>query len=166
MSERFSSAETKQSPEVASEHSLELLDMAHETERIIAILIETGPELDPMYRVALEDYLASLAHGLHVSRDDGTRFFEDLKNRLGVTPESVSEILEKHALPDALREAVEKIIAARHEGLPDKAIYRRLARIYHPDQTILEPAEAEEIFKLIGQQLYDDELGFSHLLEE
>jgi hypothetical protein len=157
----MSSPEISRSPEVASERSLESLDMTHEMEYVLSIIIESGPELDPDYLAALYDYLDHLIRLLDIPSDDPFQYVQDLKDKLGIQDDKVTNILTEYGLPNILREVIEKILAGRHEGLSDKTIYHRLARIYHPDQTQLDPERAEEIFKLIGQRLYDEDGGFS-----
>lgn len=164
MSEMLSSSERIRSPEEAAERSLELLDITHEMERILTIIIESGPELDPDFLAALNNYLDVLFRQLNFQSDDPAQDLRDLRAKMGIEDDKVTDILIKHSLPDTLREVIEKIIAGRSEGLSDKAIYHRLARIYHPDQTLLQPDDAEYIFKLIGQLLYDDSGGFSRIL--
>lgn len=165
MSELLSSVESYRSPEELAERSLEWLDMTHEMERIFSLIIESGPELDPAYVATLRDYLDDLIRRLNIPLSEPTQFVQDRKESMGVTDDIVTDILAKHSLPETMREVIEKIIAAKHENLTDKAIYRRLARVYHPDQTILDPESSEEVFKFIGQKLYDDEDGFSSIFE-
>lgn len=164
MSEKLrSSIETTHSPEQQTERRLETLDLTHEMERILFTILESGPELDPAYLASLRDYLRYLMGQLSTpynDNDNPDQFLDNIKSSMGIHPDNVKSIMEKHALPDTLRQVVEKIIAGRHEGLSDKTIYHRLARVYHPDQTSLSPDEAEEIFKLIGQLLYDENTGF------
>lgn len=164
MSEIFLSSERIRNPEEATERLLESLDMTHEMERVLSIIIEGGPELDTAYLTALNSYLDYLYDLLNFPTDDVVQHLKNLKLKMGIEDHKVTDLLAKHHLPSILKEVIEKIIAGRSEGLSDKAIYRRLARIYHPDQTCLSPEEAEYIFKLIGQLLYDDRDGFSHIL--
>lgn len=163
MSEFALSSERLQSPEQAAERKLEFLDITHEMERILSIIAESEPELDSDYLAALNNYLDDLYSQLNFQTDDPAQYVKDIKANMGIYEDEVADILKRHSIPDTLREVVEKIIAGRHEGLSDKAVYRRLARVYHPDQTILDPVEAERIFKLIGQLLYNDEDGFSQI---
>lgn len=163
MSERFSEIESSHTSEEMAERFLENLDMTHEMERIISTIIESGPEMDPQHLAVLQDYFDYLISMLRRPIDDPIAFVKETKEAAGIDEGEVSRILWAHKLPELLRQAVEKIIAGRHEGLSDRAIYRRLARIYHPDQTVLEQDEAEEIFKIIGQRLYDENDGFSRL---
>ena len=155
------------SPETATERSLELLDATHEIELILSAIIEGGPELDPFHLARLYDYLEDLLDqsGIKVEASDPFGGLRDAKERVGVSASMVDDLLSRHSIPEELRQAVEKIIAGRTEGLSDSAIYRRLARVYHPDQTFLNPLVAEETFKLIGQLLYDRRSGFSEIFD-
>lgn len=63
--------------------------------------------------------------------------------------------------PSTALDFVKRVLTGRLAGLTDKAIYRQLARFYHPDQTTLDKQEAEEVFKFIGQQLNKDADGFT-----
>ena len=163
MSVILSNPEYIQNPEV-EERALESLDLTHEMERILTIIIESGPELDPDYLVFLNRYLDDLYKRLDFPLKYQVQSLKDLKIGMGVDDDKVTEILVEHSLPDILRVVIEKIVAGMNEGLTEKAIYHRLARIYHPDQTTLHPEEAEYVFKLIGELLYDENGGFSKIL--
>jgi len=160
----FRSPEFYRGPEEGSESSLDRLDLSHEAELVLSIIIESGPELDPDYLYALRRYLEDLLRGLRggeLTDEDwmGLDIEGELRNiqeqvEASLNGESI-RVMQALQLPGALRQAVEKIILARKEGLSDKAIYLRLARVYHPDQTILDREVGQETFKLIGQLLYD-----------
>ena len=142
-----------------------LTETLREMERILSIIIESGPELDPAYLASLHDYLDYLIDGLNVPLNDPVKFIKDMKENMGVNDDIVNRILSIHTLPEEMRHVIEKLVAGRHEGLSDKAIYRRLARVYHPDQTYLDLIEAEIVFKFIGQRLFDQVDGFGRLFD-
>jgi len=72
-----------------------------------------------------------------------------------------TDIITTRQWPEMSLDFVKRVLTGRLAGLTDKAIYRQLARFYHPDQTTLDKKEAEEAFKFIGQQLNKDTDGFT-----
>lgn len=72
-----------------------------------------------------------------------------------------ADIVANRQWPSTSFDFVKRVLTGRLTGLTDKAIYRQLARLYHPDQTTLDKKEAEEVFKFIGQQLNKDADGFT-----
>ena len=73
----------------------------------------------------------------------------------------VAFIISNYQFPIIVEDVIRKVLFGRITGLTDKAIFRQLARAYHPDLTELDKAEAEEIFKLILSQLYNPGDGFA-----
>lgn len=167
MSERMAqNIEQGYSPETPHGDFLESLDITHEMERVVSIIIESGPELEPDHLSSLRNYLYDLMARLNIPLDepDILQHLIVIKENVGVSNDVVTLTLLRHSLPEELRQVIEKIIAGRHEGLSDRAIYRRLARVYHPDQTPLDPQVSENVFKLIGKHLYNEHDGFTKVL--
>lgn len=149
--------------EVRTENS-EQVEKLHAIEYLVTKITESGPELDPEYLEYLKGLLQSAIDDLNEFLSDNAADIseviaavEDARSRLddehGV---EISRIMASLSLPASMREVVESVLVGRAEGRAYISIYRQLARTYHPDQTQIDPSDAEELFKLIGQLIWDE----------
>lgn len=148
-------------------NSSEQVDMLHAIEYLLNKIVEEGPELDPAYRDYLKQLLQDALNHLNdfltdnaADDEDVMQAVDDAREQLdkGIGQE-VKRIMAEFDLPALMREVVESVLIGRAEGRQDSAIYRQLARKYHPDQTLIDPQDAEEMFKLVGQLVWDGGSG-------
>lgn len=151
------------------EASPELIDALLSAEKILNHLIEAGDNLQTLDREALDElleYFLELVGRLNIRIESDTSI-EEIRDGLARLRSSIDDVMEgrvgevlrslgvKNEIAAQLRPVIEKIIILRQSGLDDRNIYLRLVRTYHPDVTVYSQEKAQEIFKLIGQHLYD-----------
>lgn len=71
--------------------------------------------------------------------------------------EQARSIIDSKGLTESFLGAVKQVLTGRIIGLSERAIYRQLAKMYHPD---IANEEAGDVFKIIVGKFYSDDGGF------